>query len=120
IDEVLHATRFRIVRLGDRFNDAWGRAQANARAFVISDGYLSTRKYLGKPGVELTTQATIRLGEVQHALEYQNALNGRHPWRRELQRVFDKVDFIALPTMKSLPARKLLFERSAIFEARAM
>jgi amidase len=75
---------------------------------------------LGKPGVELTTQATIRLGEVAHGVAYQGALDGRRPWRRELRRVFDKVDFIALPTMKSLPPRKLLFERSAIFEARAM
>jgi len=75
---------------------------------------------LGKPGVELTTQATIRLGQVEHGIAYRSALDGRRPWRRELQRVFGKVDFIALPTMKSLPVHKLLFERSAVFEARAM
>jgi Asp-tRNA(Asn)/Glu-tRNA(Gln) amidotransferase A subunit family amidase len=81
---------------------------------------VSDRQYLGKAGVELTTQATIRLGEVEHGLAYKGALDGRRPWRRELRKVFDKVDFIALPTMQSLPPHKLLFERSAIFEARAL
>ena len=38
----------------------------------------------------------------------------------ELRRVFDKVDYIALPTLKSLPPHQLLFERSAIFEARVL
>ena len=120
IDEVLRATGFRVVRLDDHFKDEWNRAQSNARSIVISDGYVSDRQYLGKAGVELTTQATIRLGEVEHGLAYKGALDGRRPWRRELRRVFDKVDFIALPTMQSLPPHKLLFERSAIFEARAL
>ncbi len=74
----------------------------------------------GKSGVSLTTQATIRLGELQPNTTYQGALNARRAWRRELRRVFDKVDYIALPTMKSLPPHKLLFERSAIFEARVL
>ena len=38
----------------------------------------------------------------------------------KLRRVFEKVDYIALPTLKSLPPHKLLFERSAIFEARVL
>ena len=56
------------------------------------------------------------------AIQYclQGALKARRSWRRELRRVFDKVDYIALPTLKSLPPHKLLFERSAIFEARVL
>jgi Asp-tRNA(Asn)/Glu-tRNA(Gln) amidotransferase A subunit family amidase len=81
---------------------------------------LSDRQYLGKPGVALTTQATILLGELQYNTAYKGALNARRTWRRELRRVFDKVDYIALPTLKSLPLHKLLFERSAIFEARVL
>ena len=115
------AAGFRVVRLGDDFRDQWGQAQSNGSTFVISDGWLSDRQYLGKPGVGLTTQATIRLGELQYDLQLiKGALNARRPWRRELRRVFDKVDYIALPTLKSLPPHKLLFERSAIFEARVL
>ena len=120
IDDVLKSCRFRVVRLDDHFRDQWDQAQSNGRTIVIADGYLSDRQYFGKPGVELTTQATIRLGEVEYGTAYKGALDGRRAWRRELRRVFDKVDFIALPTLKSLPPHKFLFERSAIFEARVL
>ena len=72
----------------------------------IADGWLSDRQYLGKLGVGLTTQATIRLGELQYNTAYKRALAARKAWRRALRRVFDKVDFIALPTLKTLPPHK--------------
>ena len=56
------------------------------------------------------------MGELQFNTTYKGALNARRAWRRELRRVFDKVDFIALPTLKSLPPHKLLFERSALLK----
>ena len=97
-----------------------GQAQSNGSTIAITDGWLSDRQYLGKPGVAVTTQATILLGELQYNTAYKGALKARRTWRRELRRVFDKVDYIALPTLKSLPPHKLLFERSAIFEARVL
>ena len=120
IDDVLKSCRFRVVRLDDNFRDQWGQAQSNGSIIAITDGWLSDRQYLGKPGVALTTQATILLGELQYNTAYKGALKARRTWRRELGRVFDKVDYIALPTLKSLPPHKLLFERSAIFEARVL
>jgi Asp-tRNA(Asn)/Glu-tRNA(Gln) amidotransferase A subunit family amidase len=120
IDEVLKSCRFRVVRLDDHFRDQWGQAQSNGSTIAIADGWLSDRQYLGKPGVGVTTQATILLGELQYNTAYKGALKARRTWRRELGRVFDKVDYIALPTLKSLPPHKLLFERSAIFEARVL
>jgi len=120
IDDVLKSCRFRVVRLGDAFRDQWDRAQSNGSTIAIADGWLSDRQYLGKPGVALTTQATILLGELQYNTAYKGALEARRTWRRELRRVFDKVDYIALPTLKSLPPHKLFFERSAIFEARVL
>ncbi len=109
-----------MVRLDERFGAEWDQAQSNGNTIAIADGWLSDRKYLGKPGVSLTTQATIVLGELQSNTAYKGALDARPAWRRALRRVFDKVDFIALPTLKSLPPHKLLFERSAIFEARVL
>ena len=120
IDDVLKSCRFRVVRLDNNFRDRWAQAQSNGSTIAIADGWLSDRQYFGKPGVALTTQATILLGEVQYNTAYKGALDARRAWRRELRRVFDKVDYIALPTLKSLPPHKLLFERSAIFEARAL
>jgi Asp-tRNA(Asn)/Glu-tRNA(Gln) amidotransferase A subunit family amidase len=120
IDEALKAGGFRSIRLGEGFRRQWDQAQANGSVVAVAGGWVNDRQYLGKPGVALTTQATIRLGELQYNTAFQGALNGRRAWRRELGRVFDKVDLIALPTMKSLPPHKLLFERSALFEARVL
>ena len=120
IDDVLKSCRFRVVRLNHGFRDQWNQAQSNGSIIAVADGWLSDRQYLGKPGVALTTQATILLGQLQYNTAYTSALKARRTWRRELRRVFEKVDYIALPTLKSLPPHKLLFERSAIFEARVL
>ena len=120
IDDALQATGFRVVRLGERFRALWDQAQANGSTVAVSDGWLRDRQYLGKPGVSLTTQATIRLGELQYNTVYRSALDGRRAWQRELRRVFNAVDFIALPTLKSLPPHQWFFERSALLEARVL
>jgi Asp-tRNA(Asn)/Glu-tRNA(Gln) amidotransferase A subunit family amidase len=120
IDQALIAAGFRLVRLDDRFLAEWNRAQANGSVLAVADGWLSDRQYLGKPGVALTTQATIRLGELQYNTNYRRALAERNGWRQVLRRTFQKVDLIALPTLKKLPPRQLLFERSALFEARML
>ena len=120
IDRALRAAGFRVVRLDERFKTQWDQAQTNGSTVAVADSWLSDRQYLGKLGVSLTTQATIRLGEVQYNTAYKGALDARAGWRRTLARVFDDVDFIALPTLKALPPHKLFFERSAVFEARAL
>ena len=120
IDDSLKTAGFRVVRLDERFRTLWDQAQSNGSTVAVSDGWVSDQQYLGKLGVALTTQATVRLGELQYNTVYQGALNGQRAWRRELRRVLEKVDFIALPTLKSLPPHRFLFERSAIFEARVL
>jgi amidase len=110
----------RLIRSSDPFRDQWDQAQSNGSIIAEGDGWVSDRKYLGKLGVALTTQATIRLGEVQYNTAYQGALRARAEWQRELGRIFNKVDFIALPTLKTFPLRKFFFGRTALFEARAL
>ena len=111
---------FRAVRLENPFKAQWDQAQLNGSTVAITDGWLSDRKYLGKAGVSLTTQATIRLGELQNDVAYNSALDARAGWRQALGRVFDQVDFIALPTINSLPPHNPIFARSAIFEAQVL
>jgi Asp-tRNA(Asn)/Glu-tRNA(Gln) amidotransferase A subunit family amidase len=120
IDAALAAKGFRVVRLDDNFKAAWNEAQRNGANVAIADGWLSNHKYLGKIGVTLTTQATIQLGQVQVNTTYKAALRARPKWRQTLRNVFERVDFIALPTMQTLAPRKPLFGRSALFEARVL
>jgi amidase len=120
IDEALKAAGFRVVPLGDEFRTAWDQAQSNGTTIAVADGWVSDQQYQDKPGVSSTTKATIALGQLQYNTVYKGALDARRAWRRELSRVFDKVDFIALPTVKSLPPHRGLFERSVLFEARVL
>jgi amidase len=120
VDHALTKAGFRVVRLDDRFLAAWNQAQSNGSVIAEADGWLSDRQYIGKLGVALTTQATIQLGEIQYNTAYTGALAQQKGWQRELRRTFKKVDFIALPTLKKIPPRTLIFERSALFEARVL
>jgi Asp-tRNA(Asn)/Glu-tRNA(Gln) amidotransferase A subunit family amidase len=120
LDAALTAKGFRLIRLDDRFKAAWNEAQTNGATVAIADGWLSNHKYLGKLGVTLTTQSTIQLGQLQLNTTYKAALRARPKWRQTLRNVFERVDFIALPTLQTLAPRKPLFGRSAIFEARVL
>ena len=120
IDARLIAKGFRLVRLNDQFKKAWGEAQTNGTTVAVADGWISDHEYIGKPGVSLTTAAAIQLGQVPLNTTYRDALRARNKWRQTLARVFETVDFIAVPTLNALPPHKPIFGRSAIFEARVL
>jgi amidase len=114
------AAGFRVVRPDNRFKAQWDQAQVDGSAVALGDGWLSNRQYLGRAGVSLVTQATIRLGEVQYNTIYKTALKGRRAWQKTLQRTLQRVDLIALPTMKTLPPRMPFVSRSGVFELQVL
>jgi Asp-tRNA(Asn)/Glu-tRNA(Gln) amidotransferase A subunit family amidase len=120
MDRALTAAGFRVVEVDDDFKKQWDQAQSNGSAIATAESWLNNRQYLGKPGVALTTQAAIRLGELQYNTTYQPGLEARSEWQRTMRRAFQKVDFVALPTLKALPPHKCIFGRSAMIEARAL
>jgi amidase len=120
IDAALTAKGFRLIRLDDQFKKQWGEAQTNGTTVVVADGWLSDHRYVGKLGVSLTTTAAIQLGQVPSNTNYKDALLARNRWRQTLARVFEEVDFIAVPTLNALPPHKPIFGRSALFEARVL
>src|SRR5438270_9681 len=60
-------------------------------------------------GVTSRTQAILRLGEINAATIYRNALSRQRAWQQTLERTFEKVDVIALPTLKKSPLGLPLF-----------
>lgn len=121
IDAALQKAGFQIVPLDKSFQADWDKAQSNGSTLAVAESWSSDRKYLGKLGVSLTTQATIRLGQVQFKTVYKSARADRRAWRNVLRRVLNEVDFIALPTLNTLPPRKPLFTgRTALFEAQVL
>jgi Asp-tRNA(Asn)/Glu-tRNA(Gln) amidotransferase A subunit family amidase len=117
VDEALAAHHFQVVKLDERFREKWQDAQKNGRSIALADGWLGRRDFLGKPGVSGLTKATILLGEIEYNTRYPEALAARAEWQRELRRVFRHVDFIALPTLRTMPPSVPFFVRAAIFEA---
>lgn len=111
---------FRPVRLDNRFKAQWEQAQLDGSAVALGDGWLSNRQYLNQAGVSLVTQATIRLGEVQYNTIYKAALKGQREWQKTLRSALQRVDLIALPTMKTLPPRKPFSGRSGVFELQVL
>ena len=120
LDAALTAAGFRLIRLDERFKAEWDKAQSNGSTIAMADGWLSNRRYVGNLRVSLITQAAIQLGELQYNTAYKGALSARPKWRRTLRRTFRNVDFIALPTLKTLPPHKPFFGRSALFEAQVL
>ncbi|MEZ0387131.1 MAG: amidase family protein, partial [Verrucomicrobium sp.] len=73
-------------------------------------------------GVTTATKAALLLGDLQHDRKgYDEALAGKTVWQRQLRQQLAKVDFIALPTLRSHPLRVPtnipFLGRMAIFEA---
>ena len=52
--------------------------------------------------------------------EYRKALQRQAEWQRTLRQVFQKVDFIALPTLQTLPLTIPIIASTAILEARVL
>lgn len=121
IDAALQQAGFRIVRLNEDFTKAWERAKSNGNTIAVVDGWLTNRDLIGKPGIESTTSAALRLGAIQYPEPYGRALTERAAWRETLEAIFRQVDFIALPTLQSVPPRKpLIFRRTAFLETRML
>ncbi|TDU81694.1 amidase/aspartyl-tRNA(Asn)/glutamyl-tRNA(Gln) amidotransferase subunit A [Prosthecobacter fusiformis] len=118
IDAALKKSGFRVVRLNKEFKDAWDQAQKDGLTVAVADAWTNDEQYGNKRGVSSVTKATILLGRVEHLTgNYDRALKRKPGWQRTLRRTFDRVDLIALPTLKKLPPPIPRFGGSALFEA---
>lgn len=121
VDEALRAAGFQVVRLNEAFEQAWEQARKNGQVIAVGDGYESDKYLLGEKGVTATTKAAILLGEFEYDSEaYRAAIREQAGWDRLLRRTFQRVDFIAMPTLKSHPLKIPFWGRVPIFEARAL
>lgn len=116
IDEVLKAKGFRVVVMNAEFKSQWEQAESDGRTVAIASGWLSDAKFRNEEGITSKTKAAIAVGELEYRLNYPAAIARKAAWQRTLRRAFQKVDFIALPTLKMLPPRVPFLGGSAAFE----
>jgi amidase len=120
IDAALASAHFRVIQLDDSFRRAWEQAKRDGNTLAAAGAWLSDWKYFGRPGVSAKTEAIMALGEYEYTVNYAGALKRRVAWKSELQKVFKTVDFIAVPTLQSLPPASPPLGSTAVFEAQML
>jgi len=117
VDDILAAKGFKVVVLNKTFKAQWEQAEKDGDTVASASGWLSDGQYLGKSGISSLTRAVLALGAIEFNTSYPAALERRAEWQRTLRGVFKKVDFIALPTLKTLPPKIPFWGGSPAFEA---
>jgi Asp-tRNA(Asn)/Glu-tRNA(Gln) amidotransferase A subunit family amidase len=117
VDDILTAKGFKVVTLNKIFKAQWEQAEKDGNTVASASGWLSDGQLMAKPGVSALTKSVLALGAIEYNTNYRAALKRQAQWQRTLRGVFRKVDFIALPTLKTLPPKVPFFGGSPAFEA---
>ena len=118
IDDALTKTGFKVVPLDDSLREKWDQAKKDGTTVAAAGAWISDKRFRYALGVTARTVVVIRTGEINYNTGYRSALARRSVWQRTLSNVFEKVDFIALPTLqKTPPGLPLLNLRLGILEA---
>lgn len=117
LDEALAAKGFKVVVLDRAFKAKWEQAEKDGRTVAVANAWISNQKLNSERGVTFGTKAVFALGKIEYDLNYRAALKRRAAWQRALRQTFQKVDFIALPTLKALPPSMPIFVGTPVLEA---
>jgi amidase len=117
IDDALARAQFQVIPLDQTFQAGWDQAKKDGNTLAAAGVWISDQKYGSAIGVGIRTKAAIAVGRVSYLTQYQNALRRRPQWQQTLRRLFRRVDFIALPTLQTLPPRIPILSKIPILEA---
>jgi amidase len=120
VDDALAATGFKIVKLSKGFTDKWNQAQKHAATMAAVGAWLYDLKFQNESEVTIRTKAVVALGGLEYKTGYPAALKAQPAWKAEMRKMLQKVDLIALPTMKTLPPHVPFFGGTVAFEARVL
>ena len=117
VDDALSKAGFKVVALGKDFQAKWNQAEKDAKTVAAASVWLSDQKFKNERGITTRTKVIVALGALDYPTNYRAALKRQAEWQATLRRVFQKVDFIALPTLQTLPPTIPFFGGTVAFEA---
>lgn len=120
IDDALAKAGFTVVTLGPRFEESWKQAKKDGNILAAAGAWISDQQFRFKPGISGRTKTAIIAGRLAYNTEYRDAVARRKAWQATLRKTFDRVDFIALPTLKSTPLFFPLDLKIGLLEARVL
>jgi Asp-tRNA(Asn)/Glu-tRNA(Gln) amidotransferase A subunit family amidase len=103
IDEALAKAGFQVVQLDDQFRAKWDAAKGDGNTVASAGAWISDQRLQFALGVTARTQTVIRVGQITYTTTYRAALARQSAWQRALSNIFEKVDFIAVPTLQKTP-----------------
>jgi amidase len=119
IDDALAKAGFQVVELDESVREKWDQAHKDGTTVASAGAWISNGRF--QLAVTARTQSVLRLGQINNTTSYRSALARRSAWQRTLSEVFEKVDFIALPTLQKMPPElPLLNLRVGIREAQML
>jgi amidase len=121
IDDALIRAQFEIVPLDQAFKEKWDQAKRDGNTLAAAGVWISDGKFFDKLiGVSARTKAIIALGGFDFVTNYQGALRRQAAWQQALHDTFERVDFIALPTLQKLPPKIPTAATAAFNEAQIL
>jgi amidase len=119
IDDALAKTGFQVVALDESLSEQFEQAKKDGTAVASAGAWISNGRF--QLACTARTQSVLRLGQINNTTSYRSALDRRSAWQRTLSDAFEKVDFIALPTLQKMPPElPLLNLRVGIREAQML
>jgi amidase len=119
IDDALAKTGFQVVELDESLSEQFEQAKKDGTTVASAGAWISNGRF--QIACTARTQSVLRLGQINYTTSYRVALTRQGAWQRTLSKVFEKVDFIALPTLqKNPPELPLLNLRIGIREAQML
>ncbi len=120
IDATLAQAGFAVIKLDTEFQEKWKQADRDGTTVAATGAWISDGEYSAKLGVTSRTKSVIALGRITYDTTYRVALQRRAAWQHVLRRVFQKVDFVVLPTLQHLPPKVPFFLATSLFEAKVL
>jgi amidase len=117
IDYALIKTGFRVIQLDDRLRVKWEQAKKDGNTVASAGAWITDQRFQFALGVSARTKAVIRLGQITYTTTYRGALARQNGWQQTLANVFEHVDFIALPTLQTMPPSLPINLRIGLLEA---